>query len=136
MRLLVWGLVVLVSLVNIFINISKKYIMTSFGEITLKSFLSFDTWFKLLTNPHAILILSLNFVMWGVTMWAFSLTDASKVIVAFMGMGIPILLINMYLNTKILNEVLTSSQLMGLGFSTFGMIITFIGVWFVTGGVN
>lgn len=136
MKMLVWGLLVLLGLVNIFINVSKKYIMTGFGEINLSNFSKFNTWFRLLTNPYVIFILGLNFLMWGVSMWAFSLEEGNNVVVALTGLSIPNLLLTIYFNNRVLGETLTKTQLMGLGTSTVGMFITFVGIWVVCGGVK
>lgn len=136
MKLIVWILLLATSLLNIGINVSKKYIMIDFGEITLQNVFKISTWFKLLTNPFAIIILGVAFGIWGLSMWAFSIEEANKVVLTMSGLSVPVLLLNIYLNFIVLNETLTRTQLTGLGISIIGMVGVFIGLWLMVGGIK
>lgn len=136
MNYLVWILLVLYVLIGIGISISKKSITNSTGEITLNNAFKIKTWLKLFLNPWTILTLGVSFGLFAISLWTFSLTEANNIILASMIVGLPMTILNIFLNNRILGENVVFSQYVPMGIIILGYGLMVTGVWIFVGGIK
>jgi predicted permease len=136
MNSLVWILLILYVLIGVGVAVSKKWITNSTGEINLQNVLRLQTWTRLFFNPWTVLILAVSIGLFGVSMWVFSLEKANSIILVSMVLGLPATLFNVFLNKRILGEIVSSSQYVPISMTVVGYMLMIAGVWYFVGGIK
>jgi len=134
MQLIVWALLIITALIGVGVNVIKKFAVGGI-QINIQNAFQLSTWIGLLTNPVAISSLIVSLGAWGLSLWAFSLEDANKVVAVTLGLAIPALFLNILLNMKFFSETLSSNQIIGLGILVASMVLGVAGVYMAGGGL-
>jgi len=140
MKMIVWVLIFIMGLLSVLVNLMKKWVMnwyhSVYGEITISKAMQMQTWILLMKNPFAILILFIGFLGYLLGMWIFSMEEVSKLVLISYAMGIPFLLLNVFLGMLIFGDSLTHSQWIGIGIIVVAGIIAIPGMYLVGQGVS
>lgn len=135
MQIIVWILLIFTALIGVGVNIIKKIAVSGF-QINLSNVFQLSTWINIFLNPVAITSLIVSLVAWGLSLWAFSLEEANKVVAVTWGIAIPALFLNIFLNMKIFNEELTYTQSIGMVILTVAMVLSGVGAYMAGGGLK
>jgi drug/metabolite transporter (DMT)-like permease len=135
MKSIAWTIILLIGLVGVIVNVSKKWITNQYPEITMSNVFSLSMWWNLIINPYTILTLFISLSTFVLSLWLFSIEQANNAVLGSMLVTLPILVLNIYFNYRFLGEIISSTQYLGMIISTVGIIVTGIGMWLFVGGL-
>jgi len=131
---LVFACILIIGFGGMAVVVFKKMLMKSFGEISFSNMMDIGMWFRLIFNPWTIALLAFTFIFFAISLIAYSLEDASKVLVVSSGLAPLFFGLNILVTKYVLKETLSSNTTLAVFFIIASMIFGFLAVYF--GGVK
>ena len=126
MRLLSIILLIVFIAVGCLTNLIKKFGMDKHLDIGLTEY---GKWFGVATNPVVMSTLFIGVINWGITLWLFSLERGTTAISWIFGSTILVNLFSIALISYIFKEVLTHTQLVGVGILVVAGSLSVVGMY-------
>lgn len=122
--LIAFILLIVLNLINIISQLIRRKVILGFGELSLKSFLSFKIWLALFSNSFVLLVLFFSFLLFGINLVVFVFAGVNNVTIISWFLMIPTFLLTVFLSYIFLNEKIVSQQIPWLWALIILMIIS------------
>lgn len=127
--LIAFVLLIILNLINIINQLIRRKVILGFGDLTLKSFLSFKIWVTLFSNPYVLLVFFLSGCLFLINLTVFAFVGVNEVTIFSYALLIPAFLFTLLLSYTFLGEKIVSAQYKYIVLLIIAMVVSFLATW-------